>query len=77
MDLGEVWCEDKPSLASEHAVPSSIAGLHITIIHVAETNMASWTLGRPGQLRQQPCASLIRQAACGNEHFRENTVYTK
>ncbi len=53
MDLGQVRCEDnnyKPSSACdcEHAVPSSRTELLIRII--AETNMALWALGRPGQL---------------------------
>ena len=79
MDLYQTRCEDKPSPACEHniyiyiyiyIVPTSRAELLIRTI--AETNMALWTFGRPGQLWQRPWFSLIRQAACGDEHFREN-----
>ena len=45
MDFHQTRCEDKPSLACEHAVPSSRAELLIRTI--AETNMALWTFGRP------------------------------
>ena len=38
MDFHQTRCEDKPSLACEHAVPSSRAELLIRTI--AETNMA-------------------------------------
>ena len=61
-------CEDKPSPACEHTVPSSRDELLIRTI--AETNMTLWTFGR--QLWPMPWASLIRQAECGDENFREN-----
>ena len=41
-------CEDKPSPACEHTVPSS--GAELLIRTIAETNMALWALGRTGQL---------------------------
>ena len=48
MDLSQAKCEDKPSLVCEHAVPGTRTELLIRTI--AETNMALWALGRPGQL---------------------------
>ena len=48
MDLGQARSEDKPSPACEHAVPISRGQLLIRTI--ADTNMALWAFGRPGQL---------------------------
>ena len=70
MDFCQASCEDKPSPASDHAVSSSRAELLTRTI--AETNMAQWALGRPGQLQQKPWVILISQAACGDEYFRGN-----
>ena len=42
-------CEDKTSPACEHAVPSTSSRAEL-LITIAETNMALWALGRPGQL---------------------------
>ena len=46
MDLHQIRCEDKPSPACEHTVPTSRAALLIRTI--AEANMALWAFGRPG-----------------------------
>ena len=69
MDLCKARCEDKPSPACEHAVPSSRVELLIRTI--AETNMALWTFGSLGQVNNdKPWVSLMRQAAfCGHEPF--------
>ena len=72
MDLHQTRCEDKPSPACEHTVPSSRGELIIRTIAETKLNMALWTFGMPGQLWQTPWVSLIRQAACGDENFREN-----
>ncbi len=58
--------EYKPSPACEHAVPSSRAELLIRTI--AETNMALWAFLQA----RSTMTKAIRQAACGDEHFREN-----
>ena len=55
MDLWQAGCEDMPSPACEHAVPSSKAGIYninndMLTRTIAETNMALWALDRPGQL---------------------------
>ena len=47
MDLHQARCEARLSPACEHAFPSSRAEMLIRTI--AETNMALWTLGRPGE----------------------------
>ena len=62
MDLCQVRCENKPSPASDHAFPSS-SRVELLIRTIAEANMALWDF---------PWASLISQAAHGDEHFREN-----
>ena len=64
MDLGQTRCEDKPSPACEHAVPSSRAEMLIRTISETKINN--------GQLCQKPWASQIRHATCGDEHFWEN-----
>ena len=61
MDLGQTRCEDKPSPAGEHAVPSSRAEMLIRTISETKINN--------GQLCQKPWASQIRHATCGDEIF--------
>ena len=43
-------CEDKPSPACEHAVPTTSSRAELLIRTIAETNMAMWALGKPCQL---------------------------
>ena len=66
-------CEDKPSPAYEHAVPSSRAEL--LIITIAETNMALWA----GQVNYDKSKGLIY---LGRQHGEMNilgkvAVFTK
>ena len=71
MDLHQTRCEDKPSPACEHAVSSSRAELLSRTI--AETSTGSMAPVGFGQARSTMTKdSLIRQAACGDAHFREN-----
>ena len=70
MDLHQARCADKLSPACEHKVPSSRAELLIRTI--AETNMALWTFGTPGQLRQTPGRQHVEM-----KMLRKITVFTK
>ena len=43
MDLHLTRCENKPSPACEHTVPSSSSRAELLIRTIAETNMAMWS----------------------------------
>ena len=74
-DHWPLWTFTRPGVRISHHLPVSIQSLVVELSWtIAETkfNMALWTFGMPGQLWQTPWVSLIRQAACGDENFREN-----
>ena len=67
-----------------HHLPVSMQSLVVELScsfrTIAETNMALWTFGSLGQVNNdKPWVSLMRQAACGDEHVREdcNVHYLK